>query len=106
MTKRKIEFDDKIPKFVVWAVGIAFSVYFAANALYIEHHEMELEKIDFNTKVMMSESARYAEVAKQYRDEMKTRELTEAEWAILELVEKQQCRIRNALAKKELELCD
>ena len=101
-----IEIKDQHLKFTAWAIGIAFSLYFAANSLYIENHEMDAEKTDFNTKVLMSESTRYAEIAKYYRDEMKLRELTEAEWARLELVEKQQCRIRNTLAKTDPELCD
>ena len=102
----QIEVKNEHIKFVAWAIGLAFSVYFAANALYIENHEMDKEKTDFNTKVLMSESTRYAEIAKYYRDEMKKRDLTEAEWARLELVETQQCRIRNTLGGKDPNLCD
>lgn len=104
--KLEIDTSSKTIKFAAWAIGAAFTAYFAANALYIENHEMEKTDREFRTKVLMSESTRYAEVATYYRNEMKSRDLTEAEWARLELVEKQQCRIRNTLADKELELCD
>lgn len=106
MAKRKIEFEDSTMKFAVWAIGVAFTAYFAANELYIENHEMQIERKDFSTKVLMAESTRYAEVANYYRNEMKSRDLTEAEWARLELVETQQCRIRNTLADKDPELCE
>lgn len=102
----KLEVDNKIFGIVTGAVTTAFAVFFYMNSIHIENHEMEIVDTDFRTRVLMSESTRYAEIAKYYRDEMKSRELTEAEWARLELVEKQQCRIRNQLAKNPTELCD
>lgn len=105
MAKRQIEFDDRIPKFVVWAVGICFTVYFAANALYIENHEMKMAEEDFITQLKLSESTRYAEVAKYYNDEAKSRSLTEAEEARLDLVEEAQCRIRQQLKGEPTEVC-
>lgn len=102
----KIEIEDNKIKFAAWAVSAAFALYFAANSFYIENHEMAAKEEDFNTRVLMAESTRYAEIAYHYRNELKTRELTEAEWARLELVEIQQCRIRNILADKDPELCD
>ena len=102
----KIEVDNKIFGIVTGAVSTVFAVFFFMNSIHIENHEMEAADIDFRTRVLMSESTRYAEVAKYYRDELKSRDLTEAEWARLELVEKQQCRIRNQLSKTSPELCD
>lgn len=102
----KIEIENKMLGMIGGAISTAFAVFFFMNGIHIENHEMEAADKDFRTRVLMSESTRYAEIAKYYRDEMKERELTEAEWARLELVEKQQCRIRNQLAKKPTELCD
>ena len=105
MAKRQLEFDDTIPKFVVWAVGLCFTIYFAANALYIENHEMETEKASMSQRILMSESTRYAQIAKYYRDEMQVRGLSEAEKARLQLVEREQCRIRNELVDGS-EICN
>jgi len=102
----KVEVDNKIIGMVISAISVAFAVFFYMNSIHIENHEMEVVDKDFRTRVLMSESTRYAEIAKYYRDEMKSRDLTEAEWARLELVEKQQCRIRNQLANNPTELCD
>ena len=102
----KIEIDNKLFGIVTAAVSAAFGIYFYMNSIHIENHELEMADKDFKTQVLMSESTRYAEIAKYYRDEMKSRELTEAEWARLELVEKQQCRIRNIMSNKAPEFCD
>jgi len=102
----KIEVDNKIFAIVTGAITSAFAVFFYMNSIHIENHEMEEADKDFRTRVLMSESTRYAEIAKYYRDEMQSRDLTEAEWARLELVEKQQCRIRNIVADSNPELCE
>ena len=34
-----IHIDDSKIKFAAWAIGIAFTAYFAANSLYVEHPE-------------------------------------------------------------------
>ena len=102
MAKRQIEFDDTIPKFVVWAVGIAFTVYFAANALYIENHELAYEKEDFNRKIIMAESARYMELIQYYADKG---ELTEAEQMRLSNVNYMHCRLSKELAEQDPIMC-
>jgi hypothetical protein len=53
----------------------------------------------------MSESTRYAQIAKYYRDEMQVRSLSEAEKARLDLVEREQCRLRNELVDGS-EICN
>lgn len=102
----KIEIDNKIAGMVTGAISLAFGVFFYMNSIHIENHEMEAVDIDFHTRLLMSESTRYAEIAKYYREEMQNRALTEAEWARLELVERQQCRIRKQMKKSSTELCD
>jgi len=58
-----------------------------------------------NNRLLMSESTRYAQIAKYYRDEMKERELTKAEQSRLELVEREQCRIRTIISENS-EVCE
>lgn len=116
MAKRQIEFDDKIIKFAVWAIGVVFTAYLAIDSWYIDSTELQLsqgqqeeayESIeeDLQTRILMSESTRYAQVANYYRNEMQTRALTEAEQARLDLVEREQCRIRNELVDGN-EICN
>lgn len=116
MAKRQIEFDDKIIKFAVWAIGVVFTAYLAIDSWYIDSTELELDQAeqasayesieeDLQTRILMSESTRYAQVAKYYRDELKKRSLTEAEQARLDLVEREQCRIRNELVDGN-EICN
>lgn len=102
----KVEIDNKIAGMVTGAISVAFAVFFYMNSIHIENHEMEAVDVDFHTRILMAESTRYAEIAKYYREEMQNRPLTEAEWARLELVERQQCRIRKQIKKSSTELCD
>ena len=92
MSRRKIEleFDEKPIKFAAWAVGAAFAAFFAANALYIENHELAYEKEDFNRKIIMAESARYMELIQYYSNKD---ELTEAEQMRLSNVNYIHCRL-------------
>lgn len=101
----KIEIENKTIGIAVGAISAAFSAFFLLNSLHIENHEMKAAEEDLARQIKMSESTRYAEVAKYYRDEMKTRGLTEAEEARLELVEAAQCRIRNQLRNEDAEYC-
>jgi hypothetical protein len=71
-----------------------------------QNRQVESVEEDLRTRILMSESTRYAQVAKYYRDEMKTRPLSVAEYARLELVEREQCRIRNELVESNAETCD
>jgi len=116
MAKRTVEFDDRIPKFAVWAIGVVFTAYFAIDSLYIDPTELSVDQAeqkaayeaigeDLQTRILMSESTRYAQVAKYYRDELQKRALTEAEQARLDLVEREQCRIRNELVDGN-EICN
>jgi len=120
MTKRQVEFDDKHLKATVLVfslIGSVFAGYMFLSTEFIDNTELEVSQQpqnvaqknleeDLTTRIRMSESTRYAQVAKYYRDEMKERDLTSAEWARLELVEREQCRIRNQLAESESEICD
>lgn len=101
----QIEISDKLLKIVAGAVSTAFAVYLFFNSIYIENHEMEAEKSTLTNRLLMSESTRYAQIAKYYRDEMKERDLTKAEQARLKLVEKEQCRIRNIISENS-EICE
>lgn len=102
----KIEVDNKVFGLVVGAITVTFGAFFTMNGLHIENHEMQAERVSLEQAILMSESTRYAEIAQYYRQESEERPLTEAEWARLELVERQQCRIRNTLSKTIKELCD
>jgi len=117
MTKRTIEFEDKTIRTWVFLVGAVFSAWMFIDAMYIDDNELALDQSpqnrqvesveeDFRTRILMSESTRYAQVAKYYRDEMKARELSVAEQARLDLVEREQCRIRNELVQSNAETCN
>jgi hypothetical protein len=101
----QIEVSNKLITLVVTIVSAAFGVYLFFNSIYIENHEMEVEKTTLNNRLLMSESTRYAQIAKYYRDEMKERELTAAEQSRLELVEREQCRIRTIISENS-EVCE
>lgn len=120
MAKRQVEFDDKhlkLTALIFSLIGSVFAGYMFLSAEFIDPKELAISQQpqdvaqeaieeDLATRIRMSESTRYAQVAKYYRDEMKERDLTTAEWARLELVEREQCRIRNELAESESEVCD
>lgn len=120
MAKRQVEFDDKYLKsiaIIFGLIGSVFTAYMFLSTEFIDEKELSISQLpqdvkqanleeDLTTRIRMSESTRYAQVAKYYRDEMKHRDLTTAEWARLELVEREQCRIRNELAESESEVCD
>ena len=111
MAKRTVEFDDKHLKTVALVFGLigsVFTAYFVIDDMYIDTNELKLEQQpqdealesaeeSINTRILMSESTRYAQIAKYYRDEMEVRSLSEAEKARLDLVEREQCRLRNEL---------
>ena len=104
-TQVQIEVGGKFISLVIRIITAAFGVYLFFNSIYIENHEMEVEKTTLNNRLLMSESTRYAQIAKYYRDEMKERELTSAEQDRLELVEREQCRIRNIISENS-EVCE
>ena len=111
MAKRTVEFDDKHLKTVALVFGLigsVFTAYFVIDDMYIDTNELKLEQQpqdealesaeeSINIRILMSESTRYAQIAKYYRDEMQVRSLSEAEKARLDLVEREQCRLRNEL---------
>jgi len=101
----QIEVGGKFIGLVISIITAAFGVYLFFNSIYIENHEMEVEKTTLNNRLLMSESTRYAQIAKYYRDEMKERELTKAEQSRLELVEREQCRIRTIISENS-EVCE
>lgn len=117
MATRKIEFEDKTIRTWIFLIGAAFSAWLFLDTLYIDDNELALQQApqdaavesveeDLRTRILMSESTRYAQVAKYYRDEMKTRGLSDAEQARLDLVEREQCRIRNELVESPTEICN
>ena len=101
----QLEVSNKVLTLIVTIITATFGVYLFFNSIYIENHEMEVEKTTFNNRLLMSESTRYAQIAKYYRDEMKERELTAAEQSRLELVEREQCRIRNIISPNSV-ICE
>lgn len=119
MAKRTVEFDDKHLKTVALVFGLigsVFTAYFVIDGIYIDNKELQLEQQpqdqalesaeeSLNTRIIMSESTRYAQIAKYYRDEMQVRSLSDAEKARLDLVEREQCRLRNELVDGS-EICN
>jgi hypothetical protein len=93
-----------------------FASYDYIDSTYIDPNELKLNQDpqdqalesaeeSLNTRIIMSESTRYAQIAKYYRDEMQVRSLSEAEKARLDLVEREQCRLRNELVDGN-EICN
>jgi len=103
MAKRQIEFDDKPIKFAVWAVTVAFGLYFTANSLYVEHPEAKVTQADLIEKIELAEADRYAEVAEHYRIEGFERNLTSGERFRYNLVVKAECRINAKLESQTTE---
>lgn len=119
MAKRTVEFDDKHLKtiaLVFCLIASVFGAYEYIDSMYIDPNELKLNQDpqdqalesaqeSLNTRIIMSESTRYAQIAKYYRDEMQVRSLSEAEKARLDLVEREQCRLRNELVDGN-EICN
>jgi len=119
MAKRSIEIDDKTlttTGTLLGLVGSVFAAYLFLSSEFIDENELKISqapqdeiqektKTNLNTRIIMSESTRYAQIAKYYRDEMQERDLTKAEKARLELVEREQCRLRNELSGTTSEIC-
>lgn len=112
MTKRTFEVEDSHLKFIgsiLGIIGICFSAFFYLNDLHVDETELELaqlkerlaiqEAVNANIlqEIRYSESTRYAEIMKYYNDESKTRGLSDAEQARVNLVEKQLERIERQL---------
>ena len=63
--------NEKFLRFLVFAIGTAFLVFFFLEERHFLRSEAEQEIVDRNERILMSESTRYAEVAKYYSDKMK-----------------------------------
>jgi hypothetical protein len=107
----KFEVEDKIVK-VVGAITAVGSMVVGALLFMDSRHEpagivaasqyrLQEEIVDTDSKIrqriLMSESTRYAEIAKYYYELQQERPLTLAELERLRLVEKQQERITETL---------
>ena len=87
---------------VVAAVVVAlFTVFFFMDSRHAHPSEVESSSADLNQRILMAESARYAEVAAHYTNKMREGEtLTKAEESRLDLVQRQQERISTVLNGK------
>lgn len=102
----KLEIDNKIFGVIVTIVSAIFGAYIYLNSIHIENHELAAESDRVYDRLLMSDSTRYAQIAKYYYDVQKERPLTKAEESRLRLAEREQCRIRNILSGQEVESCD
>ena len=113
----KVEIDNKLFGAIVTGVSVVFGAYMYIDNMYVDDNELALSQMeevavneskhdDLQTRVLMSESTRYAQITKYYGDVSKERALTTAEEARRQLAEREQCRIRNILADTETGLCD
>lgn len=115
MTRRTFEVEDthlKIVGSLIGIVGAAFTAFFYLNELHIDKTELELDQLkerlaieeavnaNILQEIRYSESTRYAELLKYYKDVAKKRELTSAEEARVKLVENQLERIEQQLNVK------
>jgi Na+/H+ antiporter NhaC len=95
--------DERIAslaKTVIAAVSLVFAVFFFLEARHVLRSEAEAEAAAVRERILMAESARYAEIASYYTLKLKSGDkLSEAEQARLELVQQQQIRINDTLAK-------
>ena len=78
-------------------IGAVFTAYLYLDRIHINTYEAEQAALKAHQRILMSESTRYAEVAKYYHDLQKERDLTLAEMERLRLVQKQQERISQDL---------
>jgi len=112
-----IQIDNKLFGVIVTAVSVVFGAYMYLDNLHIDENELELDQMeqdavvealedDITTRMLMSQSTRYAEIAKYYGDVQRERSLTKAEELRLKNVEDEQCRIRNIISKHNVESCD
>ena len=93
---------EKLIKYVAGAIGAAFTVWFLLEAKYWMRSEAEIESAELKERILMSESTRYAEIAKYYQDKLANGEvLTQAEQDRLALVQRQQMRINQTLTKDD-----
>ena len=82
-------------KELIAVIAIAFAAFFFLDNRHAHNEDVDYSAIEMQRRILMSESTRYAEVAKYYSDKLKAGDsLTPAELARFELVEKQQERIR------------
>lgn len=88
-----IHIKDSNIKFAAWAIGIAFTTYFAANALYVEHPEAAVTEKDLREAIDMARSDQLAEVAEHYLRESRSRELTSGEKFRYDISVRRQCRL-------------
>ena len=82
---------------VLAVAGTILSGYIYLEQIHIDTKEQESEIVRLHQHILMKDSARYAEVAKYYNDVRLERELTPAEQARFDLVQKQQIRIAEQL---------
>ena len=92
----KIEVDNKTVGIVVGAVTIAFSILFFLNSIHLGIND----DTALRSRILMSESTRYAEIVKYYNDlEDDGKVLSLAQLKRKRLAEEQQCRIELTLKK-------
>ena len=88
---------------VIAAVVVAlFTVFFFMDTRHAHPVAIETTAAEINQRILMAESARYAEVSKYYLDKLQDGEpLSKAETSRLDLVQRQQERISEILKGKE-----
>ena len=87
-----------LAKSVAGLIAIAFAVFFFMDDRHAHFAELDNADTALRERILMSESTRYAEIQKYYIDKMKAgQSLTDAEQKRLDLVQKQQERIAEAL---------
>ena len=94
MSKQVID----LAKSLAAAISLAFAVFFFMDNRHAHIEDVSHTDVELRERILMSESTRYAEIAKFYSDKQLDGEvLTDAERARLELVQKQQVRISETL---------
>jgi hypothetical protein len=78
----------------------AFSAFLFMDTRHVHNPDLVHSEAETSRRIMMSESTRYAEIAKYYSDRMQEGvKLTESERARLDLAQRQQIRIHKALSE-------
>ena len=87
---------------VVSAIAVAFAIFFFMDSRHAHPIAVEATAAEINQRILMAESARYAEVSKYYLDKLQDGEpLSKAETSRLDLVQRQQERIALILTGKD-----
>ena len=93
---------ERMAKFAAWIAGTVMAAVLFLEGRHMLKSDAELEAAEMRQRILMSESTRYAEIAKYYTDKLKSGEtLTEAEQARLDLVQRQQVKINETLTRDD-----